>query len=89
MAVIRRGFEGSKKEVVKVGEAYYEVIKNHPDINLYADESHPSKEGAFLSALTFYQFFTKRKTTELEYMANLNKEDADVLKRILTSNKAD
>jgi len=83
MAVIRRGFEGSKKDVVKVGEAYYEVIKNHPEINLYSDESHPSKEGAFLSALVFYQYFTKGKTTQLKYIANLNVKDADILKRVV------
>jgi len=86
MKAIRGGFISPKKEVVKVGDAYYEVLKNYPEIELYEDESHPSARGAFLSALVFYQFFTKGKTTQLKYIANLNEEVANILKRVAEKN---
>lgn len=42
-------------EVAPVGEAWRIVRKNHPEIELYqSDGSHPSLQGTYLAACTFY-----------------------------------
>lgn len=82
MKTIKTGFISSKKEVVKVGEAYYEVMKNYPEIELFEDETHPSEKGAFLSALVFYQYFTKGNIDNLDYTGKLNKKESDILMTI-------
>ena len=45
-------------EVAPVGEAWREVIQNHPQINLFTgDGSHPSLAGSYLAACVFYIAF--------------------------------
>lgn len=35
------------------GNKFYEVLTKHPEIELYEDDSHPNKYGAFLNACVF------------------------------------
>jgi hypothetical protein len=40
--------------VVFAGEAFELCQKRHPEINLYADDRHPSQAGTYLAACVFY-----------------------------------
>jgi hypothetical protein len=47
--------DSAHASVAPVGVAWKYIIDNHPTINLYAaDGSHPSLEGTYLAACTFY-----------------------------------
>lgn len=64
------------------GTKFYEVLTKHPEINLYEDDSHPNKYGAFLNACIFYQILTKRKSSALVFVAEIEPEKAKLIKRI-------
>ncbi|MBK6266122.1 hypothetical protein JKA74_13845 [Marivirga sp. S37H4] len=83
MEEIRNGVKSLKENTVKVGEMYYQLIKNHPSIDLYDDEIHPSKAGAFLSALTFYKHISGLNPQELTYTADIDETIANQLKAIV------
>jgi hypothetical protein len=43
------------------GNKFYQVRTSHPEIELYEDDIHPNKYGAFLNACVFYQMLTDKK----------------------------
>lgn len=57
--------------------------ENHPDIDLLEDSMHPSKYGAFLSALIFYELITGKKVNNLKYKVDLRNEIVKTLKKSL------
>lgn len=64
------------------GTKYYKVLTEYPEIELYEDESHPNKYGAFLNACVFYQMLTDNKASELKYNGEIEPKPAELLKRI-------
>ncbi|ALM07806.1 hypothetical protein SB49_08360 [Sediminicola sp. YIK13] len=64
------------------GTKFYEVLTKHPEIELYEDDSHPNKYGAFLNASIFYQMLTDRKASELKYNGEIEPKTAELLKKI-------
>jgi hypothetical protein len=74
---------GENYNVVRIGESFGEVLENRMDINLYADSSHPSKEGSFLIALNFYSCLTNENPIHLNYNASLSIEKSNYLKKIV------
>lgn len=64
------------------GTKYFEVLTKYPEIELYEDESHPNKYGAFLNACIFYQMLTKNKASILKYNGDIEFKTAELLKRI-------
>ncbi|CAM1372842.1 SGNH/GDSL hydrolase family protein [Tenacibaculum xiamenense] len=64
------------------GNKFYRVLKEYPEIELYEDDSHPNKYGAFLNACIFYQLLTKRKPSDLKFIGEIEPKKADFLKRI-------
>ena len=67
--------------VAQTGFAYWDVCKNHPEIELFAtDKSHPSKSGSFLSALTIYAKLFGKDPREIKYTMNLEESEANILK---------
>lgn len=64
------------------GDKFYEVLKKYPQIELYDDEIHPNKYGAFLNACIFYQMLTNKKATDLNYIGDVEPETAKLLKQI-------
>ena len=64
------------------GAKFYEVLTKHPEIELYEDDSHPNKYGAFLNACVFYQMLTDKKASELKYTGEIEPKTAELLKKI-------
>jgi hypothetical protein len=60
-----------------VGAVWHYVRQNFPSINLYqADESHPSIEGSYLAACTFYTTLYKKDPVLIHYSSTLSAVDA-------------
>jgi hypothetical protein len=64
------------------GTKYYEVLTNYSEIELYEDNNHPNKYGAFLNACIFYQILTDKKASELKYNGEIEPKTAEILKAI-------
>ncbi|MCF1420405.1 DUF4886 domain-containing protein [Mangrovimonas futianensis] len=64
------------------GEKYFEVLTQFPELELYDDDIHPNKKGAFLNACIFYQLLTNKKATDLKYIGSIEPEMAKLLKQI-------
>ncbi|WP_417237129.1 DUF4886 domain-containing protein [Bizionia paragorgiae] len=64
------------------GTKFYEVLTKHPEIELYEDDSHPNKYGAFLNACVFYQMLTDKKASELKYNGEIEPKTAELLKQV-------
>ena len=60
----------------------YEVTTQHPEINLYLDDIHPNKNGAFLNACIFYKMLTSNKPSKLKYTGGIDNKIAYLLKKI-------
>lgn len=64
------------------GTKFYEVLTKHPEIELYDDNIHPNKYGAFLNACIFYQMLTDKKASDLIYNGEIEPKTAKLLKEI-------
>lgn len=60
----------------------FEILKNHKQLNLYEDNSHPNELGSFLNACIFYQMITGKKASNLKYKGNIPLKDSKLLKKI-------
>lgn len=65
------------------GNKFYEIRTKYPEIELYEDDSHPNKYGAFLNACVFYQMLTNKKVSHLKYTGDIEPEIAKLLKKII------
>ena len=64
------------------GNKFYEVLTNYPEIELYEDDSHPNKYGAFFFFCIFYQMLTNKKASELKFTGEIEPKIAELLKQI-------
>lgn len=84
--VINKSYETLAKDnnLIKSsnGTKFFEVITKYPEIELYDDDSHPSKYGSFLNACIFYQMLTGKKASELTFNGGIEPEKAKLLKYI-------
>ena len=62
---------------------HYKVGKDHPEIELYEDDGHPSEAGSFLNACVFYNLLTGGKSLKLKFIGKLNPKTAKILKKEL------
>lgn len=68
--------------VCPVGMAWRHARVNSPSIELYdADESHPSLEGMYLTASTFYGAIFEKSPLKITHTGGLNSNNLDSLKR--------
>lgn len=66
--------------VSPVGSAWRYVRENHPTIQLYAgDGSHPSYEGSYLAACTFYASLFRSSPVGSSFIGSLPQATADIL----------
>lgn len=66
--------------VSPVGMAWKYVRENYPSINLYAgDGSHPSPEGSYLAACTFYASLFRKTPVGATYYGSLTQATAEQL----------
>ena len=66
---------------VPAGEAWRAVRRAHPDVELYGDDTHPNKAGAYLIACAFYGAMFARSPVGLPYTAGLDASLAAELQR--------
>jgi PKD repeat protein len=65
--------DSANASVSPVGVAWKYVRDNHPTINLYSgDGSHPSMEGTYLAACTFYSSLFRKSAVGATYTAGLD-----------------
>lgn len=65
--------DSAEASVSPVGVAWKYVRDNYPTINLYSgDGSHPSVEGSYLAACTFYASLFRKSPVGATYTAGLN-----------------
>ncbi|MNK01874.1 PKD domain protein [compost metagenome] len=79
-AYMRMADSSDRSLVSPVGRAWAYVRANHPTINLYnPDESHPSAEGTYLAACTFYASLFRQSPVGSTYYGGLNAVTAGIL----------
>lgn len=78
--------EQHKIEVSNNANLFYAVRTNNPEIELFDDNFHPSKYGSFLNACEFYQLFSNKNSSDLKYNGTLEKDTAQILKKIASNN---
>jgi hypothetical protein len=67
--------------VAPVGETWRGVRRSRPDLELYGDETHQNKTGAYLIACVFYGTLFARSPEGLKYTAGLDESVARMLQR--------
>lgn len=83
-------------DVVPCGPLFDKARKLRPDLNLFEDNSHPSKNGTYLNGLAFYKYFTNEKTLHIPkritttdrngeklYLLFISKSNSDFLQNIV------
>ena len=69
--------------VAPVGEAWRQVLIEHPGLTLYqSDGSHPTRSGTYLAACVFYAALFGESPEGLEYTGGLGSGEAAILQRI-------
>jgi len=64
------------------GNKVYEILTEHQDIDVYEDNIHPNKYGAFLNACVFYKMLSDKKASDLKYNGEIEPKTAELLKKI-------
>lgn len=78
--------DSTNASVSPVGVAWKYVRDNYPSINLYAgDGSHPSLEGSYLAACTFYSSLFQKSCVGASYTAGLNPQTCAILQLVASS----
>lgn len=73
--------ESLNGEVSPVSVVWKYLRQNHPAIELYqADESHPSAEGSYAAACSFYAAIFKKDPTLITFNSGINATDASVIR---------
>jgi riboflavin synthase len=84
--VINESYEQVAKENDLIqsdnGNKFFEMLTQHPEIELYEDESHPNQNGSFLNACIFYRMLTRKKASDLKYTGKIDPATAELLKKI-------
>lgn len=85
-AYMRMADSSDRSMVSPVGRVWSYVRANHPTINLYnADESHPSLEGTYLAACTFYTSLFQQSAVGSNFYGGLNASTAGILQNAAAS----
>ena len=72
--------DSTQGSVSAVGSAWKYVRDNHPSIGLYTtDGSHPSVEGSYLAACTFYASLFRKTPVGATYISSLDAVTAGIL----------
>ena len=88
--------EETKTDYVPCGPLFAQARKWRPDLNLFADDKHPSSNGTYLLGLAFYKYFTGKETADIPkrletkdidgeklYLIFMSQGDADFLQQLV------
>jgi hypothetical protein len=82
--------DSTNASVSPVGVAWKYVRDFYPAINLYAgDGSHPSLEGSYLAACTFYSSLFQKSCVGASYTAGLNPQTCAILQLVASNSVLD
>lgn len=68
---------------INMGDTYYKILLKYPAVELYDNDSHPTKLGAYLNACVFYKYLLDGKPAPVNYYGDLRKEDAILLQQLV------
>ena len=69
-----------------VASVWRNIRADHPEIELYvADESHPSPEGTFAAACTFYSMLFGKDPVSCPFSGTISATDADIIRHAAKS----
>jgi hypothetical protein len=71
----------NKALLAPVGLAWADSRREHPSLELYADETHPNQTGTYLAACVFYSVFFRESPAGLPAPASLDEETALTLQK--------
>lgn len=90
--------EITKSDYVPCGPLFAKARKERSDLNLFADDKHPSSNGTYLLGLSFYKYFTGKSTSKIPkrlatkdingeklYLLFMNQTDADFLQQLVNN----
>jgi hypothetical protein len=69
----------NKGSVAPVGQVWAKVRKEHPEIDLYADDSHPNPTGTYLAACVFFSVFFNESPVGLPHPSSIEDQTVDYL----------
>ena len=72
----------NKLLIIPAGLAFSRSIQSHPEIDLYADDKHPSREGTYLAAATIYASVFQTSPVGNTYKYGIEPEVRKKLQRI-------
>jgi hypothetical protein len=72
----------NKLLIIPAGLAFSRSIQSHPEIDLYADDKHPSREGTYLAAATIYASIFQASPVGNTYKFGIEKGVREKLQRI-------
>jgi len=73
--------QDNNASIAPVARVWRSIRENHPGIELYiADESHPSNNGSFAAACTFYAMLFGKDPVATSYNFTLDAADAAIIK---------
>jgi len=64
----------------------YVFEKEHPDLNMWDDDTHPSKIGSYFNACIFFKLFSDRNLEEVKINFNINPETASTIRNFVEDN---
>jgi hypothetical protein len=67
---------------IDIGTKYHKILGQHPTLELYNIDSHPTKLSAYLNASLFYRLLPGSKHIAVTYYDDLDKKDAVLLQQL-------
>lgn len=78
--------DSNKALLSPVANVWRSIRTDHPEIELYAaDESHPSSEGTFAAACSFYSLLFDKDPSASGFSGTIAEADADIIKHTAKS----
>ena len=71
----------NKALLAPVGLAWADSRREHPSLELYADETHPNQTGTYLAASVFYSVFFRESPVGLPHPDSLDESTALILQK--------
>lgn len=69
-------------KVAPVGLAFSMALQERPDLKLYIQDGHPTRQGTYLAACVFYGFIFQQSPVGNSYRGDVSKEDKVFLQNI-------
>lgn len=72
--------------VTKHSAMEYIFEKEHPDLNMWHDDAHPSKIGSYFNACVFFKLFSDKNLKHIKENFDINPETASAIRNFVEDN---